>query len=65
MYVTNIWGILFCFYIPTILITIISYYEGREEGKKYARINRVQHRKNNDRNSYAKRPNGTKYNRNR
>ena len=65
MYITNIWGILFCFYIPTILITIISYYEGREEGRKYARTNRVQYRKNNSRNSYTKRPNSTKYYRNR
>lgn len=39
MYIANIWGIVFCFYIPTLLIIALAYLEGREEGIKYARRN--------------------------
>ena len=64
--ITNWWGIFFSFVIPMILWGIGLYYVGVEEGRrKYARINRVQFRKNYNRNSYVKRPNSTEYNRNR
>lgn len=34
MYVTNIWGILFCIYFPTLLVVYGAYKAGIEEGKK-------------------------------
>ena len=33
MYVENIWGIFFCMYIPMVIVTILAYLEGREEGR--------------------------------
>ena len=66
MYITNIWGVTFSFIMPTLMLILGAYIAGKEEGRnKYARANRVQYRKNNSRNSYTKRPNGTKYYRNR
>ena len=66
MYITNLWGVTFLFLMPTALLILGAYIAGKEEGRiEYARINRVQHRKNNNRNSYTKRPNSTKYYRNR
>ena len=47
MYIVNIWGIAFCFYVPMIIVTLLAYYEGREEGKRYTRINRVQYKRGN------------------
>lgn len=41
MYITNIWGIFFCFVLPVIISMFLIYFEGVEEGRKeYARINR-------------------------
>lgn len=34
MYVTNIWGIFFCFVLPTIIMFFLAYLEGVEDGKK-------------------------------
>lgn len=34
MYITNIWGIFFSVCIPIIMCTLLTYYEGIEEGKK-------------------------------
>ena len=62
----NIWGMWFLFAMPLLISIVLVHIEGVEEGrKKYARINRVQYRKNNYRNTYAKRPNSTKHYRNR
>lgn len=63
---SNIWGMFFSIIFPLVISIVLVHIEGVEEGRrKYARINRVQHRKNNSRDSYVKRPNGTKHYRNR
>lgn len=54
MYIVNIWGIAFCFYVPMIIVTLLAYYEGREEGKRYTRINRVQYKRCNSRKAYER-----------
>lgn len=61
MYVENIWGIFFCMYIPMVIVTILAYLEGREEGKRYGKTNRLQYRKNNSRGNYVKRKTTRKY----
>lgn len=66
MYITNLWGVTFLFIIPTALLILGAYMAGKEEGRiEYARINRVQYRKNNNRNTYTKRTNSTKHYRDR
>lgn len=54
MYIENIWGVFFCMYLPIVIVTILAYLVGREEGRRYERINRVQHRKGYSKNNYAK-----------
>lgn len=34
MYVTNVWGIFFCFYFPTLLAVYGAYRAGIEDGKR-------------------------------
>lgn len=66
MIITNYWGVFFSFVVPIILMIYEAYITGLEEGRKqYARINRVQYRENNNGNSYVKRTDSTKHNRNR
>ena len=47
-----------------IKVNVLTYSETRKEDEKYGRTNRVHYRKDNGGNSYAKRPNNTKYHRN-
>lgn len=61
MYVENIWGVFFCMYISMVIVTILAYLVGREEGRRYERTNRVQYRKNNSRNKNAKRKDTKRY----
>ena len=37
MYITNIWGIFFMFYVPTIISIVLAYLEGKEDRKKKRR----------------------------
>lgn len=34
MYITNIWGMIWCFIIPTAISIVLAYLEGYEEAKK-------------------------------
>lgn len=34
MYITNIWGIFFCFYLPVLITIYIAYEVGYEEAKR-------------------------------
>lgn len=61
MYIENIWGVFFCMYLPLVIVTILAYLVGREEGRRYERTNKVQHRKNNSRNKNAKRKDTKRY----
>ncbi len=33
MYITNIWGIFFSICVPIIITSLLTYYEGMEDGK--------------------------------
>ena len=63
--ITNWWGVFYAVIVPILIMIMLAYEAGREEGRiRYAKSNRVQYRKNNGRNSYTKRANCSKYNRN-
>lgn len=60
--ITNWWGVFYAVIVPILIMIMLAYEAGREEGRiRNAKSNRVQYRKNNGRNSYTKRANSSKY----
>lgn len=48
MYITNIWGMVWCFIIPTAISIVLTYFEGYADAKK-------KYQKNKHKRQYSKR----------